>query len=217
MNTAADLKTIFIVGSNSFTNRMIAAFIEKESGYNCLSYYNFQDFKSNFAEHDTEADQLVLWDSQTQSLSDLWQTLSQENELWPERRKVAVFNAPDNSDIGVDILRHGGHGVFFQKDEPSILIKGIQCIFNGDLWVSRKVANRYIYRTRDRRRLNESDLLTNRETEILSWLPLGTTNEAIADSLNISPHTVRTHLSNIYNKLKVSNRFQAALWASENL
>lgn len=217
MNTVADLKTVFIVGSNSFTNRMIADFIEKEGGYNCLSYYNLQDFKNDLAEHDTEADQLVLWDSQTQSLSDLWQTLSQETELWPENRKVAVFNAPDNSNVGVDVLRHGGHGVFFQNDEPSILIKGIQCIFNGDLWVSRKVANRYIYRTRDRRRLNESDLLTNREMEILSWLPLGATNEAIADNFNISPHTVRTHLSNIYNKLNVSNRFQAALWASEHL
>lgn len=62
-----------------------------------------------------------------------------------------------------------------------------------------------------------SDLLTNREMEIITWLVSGRSNEEIAESLNISPHTVRTHLSNIYSKIKVENRFQAALWAAENI
>lgn len=217
MQNSVEQKAIFIVGSNSFTNSMIAEFIEKQCGHGCLSFYEFQDYKNHIEKDDTKIEQLVLWDSHTQRLLDLWQSLSQESHLWPENRKVAVFNAPDNSDVGVDVLRYGGHGVFFQKDGPSVFIKGIQCIFGGDLWVSRKVSNRYIHRTRDRRRLYENDQLTNRELEVLLRLPLGGTNENIADTLSISPHTVRTHLSNIYSKLSVSNRFQAALWASEHL
>lgn len=217
LDIQVDRKSVFIIGSNSFTNNMVADFIGKEGDYSCLSFSTLQDFKNSYKENDTQADQLVLWDTQAQSLSDLWQTLSQETEFWPEYNKIAVFNAPNNSNVGADLLRHGGHGVFFQRDDPSILIKGINCIFSGDLWVSRKIANGYIIRARDRRRLSENNQLTNREKEILSLLPLGGTNEDIAENMNISPHTVRTHLSNIYNKLKVSNRFQAALWATENL
>jgi LuxR family transcriptional regulator of csgAB operon len=45
----------------------------------------------------------------------------------------------------------------------------------------------------------------------------GASNGEIADALNISYHTVKTHLNNIYKKIDTPNRFQAALWATKNL
>jgi LuxR family transcriptional regulator of csgAB operon len=59
--------------------------------------------------------------------------------------------------------------------------------------------------------------LTPRKLEILALISTGYTNDEIAEKLLISPHTVKTHLYNIFKKIKVPNRLQAALWAAKNL
>ena len=55
--------------------------------------------------------------------------------------------------------------------------------------------------------------LTDREVEILKQVALGKTNQEIADELVVSERTVRTHITNILAKLRLSNRTQAALFA----
>ena len=53
--------------------------------------------------------------------------------------------------------------------------------------------------------------MTNREIEVLRKLATGMTNQQIADTLFISPETVKRHLSTIYRKLEVKNRHQAVV------
>lgn len=55
--------------------------------------------------------------------------------------------------------------------------------------------------------------ITNREKEVLSHLANGMTNKEISKLLFLSPSTVRNHISNIFLKLKVSNRTQATALA----
>jgi DNA-binding CsgD family transcriptional regulator len=57
--------------------------------------------------------------------------------------------------------------------------------------------------------------LTTREVEVLKWLAAGKSNEDIAASLYLSVNTVKTHLKNVYGKLGVKNRTQAAARAQE--
>ena len=59
--------------------------------------------------------------------------------------------------------------------------------------------------------MSANPYLTHREREILSFLIVGRTNREIAAELNVSVATVKAHLSNIYAKLGVSNRTEAAL------
>ena len=62
------------------------------------------------------------------------------------------------------------------------------------------------------RQLDESiKALTKREMEILRLVAEGLTNEEIGKKIFISEKTVKTHLTNIFDKLKVNNRFKAAL------
>lgn len=66
-----------------------------------------------------------------------------------------------------------------------------------------------------RRRANGRKGLTEREAEILGWVGYGKTNDEIAAALHVSPHTVRKHLENIFEKLGVHTRTAAAAqWSS---
>lgn len=58
--------------------------------------------------------------------------------------------------------------------------------------------------------------LTHREIEVLRWVADGATNTEISEILNISPHTVKSHVIHIFNKLGVNDRTQAAVWAARN-
>jgi NarL family two-component system response regulator LiaR len=57
------------------------------------------------------------------------------------------------------------------------------------------------------------DPLTERELDVLLCIARGFTNQEIANTLFISDRTVRTHVSNIFSKLHLANRTQAALYA----
>ena len=59
--------------------------------------------------------------------------------------------------------------------------------------------------------------LTTREKEILIMLGQGKSNSEISHELCISTSTVKTHVYNIFQKIGVPNRIQAALWTMENL
>ena len=61
----------------------------------------------------------------------------------------------------------------------------------------------------------EPEELTDREEEVLGEVVKGKTNREIAEELVIKERTVESHLRNIYQKLGVSNRTQAAVWAKE--
>ena len=58
--------------------------------------------------------------------------------------------------------------------------------------------------------------LTYREIQVLRFVAEGATNNEISDSLSISPHTVKSHVIHIFNKLGVNDRTQAAVWATRN-
>jgi DNA-binding CsgD family transcriptional regulator/ArsR family metal-binding transcriptional regulator len=58
--------------------------------------------------------------------------------------------------------------------------------------------------------------LTPRELEVLRLVAEGASNPEISDQLNISPHTVKSHVIHIFNKLNVGDRTQAAVWAVRN-
>ena len=60
------------------------------------------------------------------------------------------------------------------------------------------------------------NLLTGRELEVLRLLAKGASNPQISESLFISPHTVKTHVTHIYDKLGVKDRTQAAVWATRH-
>ncbi|ACL05109.1 transcriptional regulator, LuxR family [Desulfatibacillum aliphaticivorans] len=60
------------------------------------------------------------------------------------------------------------------------------------------------------------ETLTTREIQVLRLMAEGFTNGEISDMLEISPHTVKSHVIHVFNKLGVNDRTQAAVWAAKN-
>lgn len=61
-----------------------------------------------------------------------------------------------------------------------------------------------------------SELLTDRESEVLLLLSQGANNQQIAHRLNITLRTVKFHTTNIYNKIGCNSRYEAIVWALSN-
>lgn len=113
-------------------------------------------------------------------------------------------------DIGVD-------GYILKDSESSELKKAINAVINGESYIQPKLIpalnNRLIARDVDKDKI---DLLTARELEVLIQVANGKFNKEIATSLNISERTVKNHISNIFKKIEVADRTQAAVFAIKN-
>lgn len=113
-------------------------------------------------------------------------------------------------DIGVD-------GYILKDSEFSELKKAINAVINGESYIQPKLIpalnNRLVARDVDKDKI---DLLTARELEVLIQVANGKFNKEIATSLNISERTVKNHISNIFKKIEVADRTQAAVFAIKN-
>lgn len=132
---------------------------------------------------------------------------------------MAAFNLRDE-DHSADVLATMHlQGVFYRSDDLELICKGINKLMEGDLWMSRALMTRLIdfYRRQQRNAYRPVCGLTHRELEIIGLLGSGASNSEIADRLFVSEHTVKSHLYNIFRKIKVHNRIQAMNWARQNL
>lgn len=129
-----------------------------------------------------------------------------------------------NVDAGLaleDLIAYPGvKGVFDADISQEQLVKGIQAIFEGEYWLTRRVLWAHLERTRklpDPLVSPVAGVLTRKEIETLRLLASGNSTDDIAAALKVSPHTVKTHIYNLFRKIHVSNRLQAAHWAARHL
>lgn len=110
----------------------------------------------------------------------------------------------------------GVRGVFYVGEPSDRLLKGVKAITAGELWYSRKVTTELLLPNVPATEASPQwHKLTQREKEVLFELVSGANNQQIAETLCISLHTVKTHLYNIYRKIKVENHLQATLWLAK--
>ena len=135
----------------------------------------------------------------------------------PDNIMIVLYNIHESHELSTLVKRYKIRGIFHRVCSPSIFIKGINTILAGNLWLSRKMLADCILatdQTLDEPFAPEPVVLSRREKEALQRVVFGESNQEIADAMNISLHTVKTHLYNAYKKIKVPNRLQAALWAA---
>jgi DNA-binding NarL/FixJ family response regulator len=124
----------------------------------------------------------------------------------------------------VEALLLGASGLVMKDTATHLLFKAIRTVMSGQYWIGRDSVKDIIQTLRElaffirteRRKSNFG--LTPRELEIVRAISSGETNKDIARRFSISEQTVKHHLTNIFNKVGVSQRLELALFAlSHNL
>jgi DNA-binding NarL/FixJ family response regulator len=135
-----------------------------------------------------------------------------------ERTKVVIFNSHFGPDQEIILAREGVAGIFSCNLPLPTLVKALKKVHEGELWFRRRMISSLIGdRRSDSYNVNISEKdkpnLTMRELEVLSLVAKGYDNRKISSRLHISELTVKTHIHNIFGKLKVNNRMQAIFYA----
>lgn len=173
---------------------------------------------SNQAISMTEALQpdIVLLAMNIQELSAL-NVLSLIRKKSPRTDVLILSGCPDD-DLMNAALQLGAKGYVSKMLNHKDLVKAIQVVHAGEIWAGRKVLAGVLESLRHKtHEMNRSfsetqEALTDREQEIVGWVIQGMTNKEIAARLEISDKTVKTHLSNIFSKLKINRRLELALY-----
>jgi NarL family two-component system response regulator LiaR len=127
----------------------------------------------------------------------------------PDIEVLALTSVLEDSSV-VGAVRAGAIGYLLKDTEADELIRAIKSAAAGQVQLSPKAAARLM---REVRMPDHSEELTAREIDVLRLLAQGCANKEIAHHLDIGEKTVKTHVSNILNKLNVASRTQAALYA----
>jgi DNA-binding NarL/FixJ family response regulator len=130
---------------------------------------------------------------------------------------VIVVTMFEDDDSVFAAMRAGARGYVLKGADQQDILRAIQAVSRGEALFGPSIATRLMnFFNPPATALREAyPELTEREREILDLIALGLSNGEIAERLTLSLKTVRNHVSNIYNKMQVTDRVQAALRARE--
>jgi LuxR family transcriptional regulator, positive regulator of biofilm formation len=210
--------TFYIVGPRRIQNEAIASYLVNNTGNDCEVFENISQIPSGNS-NPTAQKNLIMCDCLGKDLKRQLTELKTYINHNKSKSRVVFFNVSKEMEFRKKFILKGIHGFFYKHDSLNIFLKGVQAVLDGKLWLSREMMTKCIFEDtdNDKSSKNISDVLTERQIEILAMIAIGATNDEIADKLCISPHTVKTHLYKIFKKINVPNRVQAALWAAKNL
>lgn len=131
--------------------------------------------------------------------------------------KVLILTVHNELEYLISAVDIGVNGYILKDSESSELKKAIRVVRDGESYIQPKLIpamnNQLLNRDADKDKIAS---LTNRELEVLIQVANGMFNKEIAMNLNISERTVKNHISNIFKKIDVSDRTQAAVFAIKN-
>lgn len=136
-------------------------------------------------------------------------------EMSPATRVIILTSFAEEEQV-FEAIKAGASGYLMKDVKPEELAKAIRGVQAGEPMLHPEIARlmmRELQRDNEQPRLH--DQLTEREMEVLRCIARGMSNKEIAAELVISEKTVKTHVSNVLQKLHLADRTQAAIYAMQ--
>ncbi|MEN6315151.1 MAG: response regulator transcription factor [Clostridiaceae bacterium] len=131
--------------------------------------------------------------------------------------RIIVLTIHEDREYLFKTLQMGAEGYVLKDAEPSVLIEAIRNVNSGQSYIQPNMTSELVREfnrvTMHEKEKRDDSNLTSREVEVLELIAEGMINKEIAKQLYISEKTVKNHVSNIFRKLNVSDRTQAAIYA----
>jgi DNA-binding NarL/FixJ family response regulator len=128
--------------------------------------------------------------------------------------KILTYSYNVDIDYLIKLVNNGGDGDININKSFKEFMDAIKEAFNDNIYIHPDILPQFNHRMVKNEILKENvDDLTKREIQILQFVSKGMLNKEIASALGISERTVKNHISNIFKKIKVTDRTQAAVYA----
>ena len=131
--------------------------------------------------------------------------------------KVLILTVHNEIEYLIKAIDLGIDGYMLKDSDSNELKKAINAVVSGETFIQPSLVpllnSKLVDKNEDREKLK---LLTRREHDVLKLLAVGMYNKEIAIKLDISERTVKNHVSNIFKKIGVTDRTQAAVFAIRN-
>ena len=131
---------------------------------------------------------------------------------WPQAKIIIVTSFLDDEKV-YPAMEAGASSYLLKTSSAAEIAQAIRSTYQGHKVIEPAVTEKIIEHRLDQARPKPHDELTNRELDVSRLIGQGYSNQAIAEELVITLKTVKTHVSNIFTKLEVEDRTQAAIYA----
>jgi two-component system, NarL family, nitrate/nitrite response regulator NarL len=135
------------------------------------------------------------------------------------KSRVLVLTGVQSTESHRSAIRRGAMGIVLKQQAADLLLKAIQKVHAGEVWIDRSMMGSVLEDVRTERNqapsAEESKIarLTPREREVVALVSEGLKNKLIGERLYISETTVTHHLSSVFSKLEVSDRLELIIYA----
>ncbi len=181
--------------------------IEAADGIQAVDYYGI------------EKPDVVLMDINMPHKNGL-QALDEIKQNYPDA-KIIILTIHQEREYLFQSLKLGAGGYILKDADGDVLIEAIRKVYQGEAYIQSAMAKELVveykrFSAAESSPAKESRLLSDRELDVLRLISKGWVNKDIAKRLYISEKTVKNHITNIFKKLKVKDRTQAAVHALKN-
>jgi len=186
----------------------LAALIDGTDGFQCSETYETgEEALRKIPAYNPD---VVLMDIHLPRMSGI-SCVKELKELLPQLQ-VMMLTVYEDDKLVFESLKAGATGYVLKRTPPAKLLEAIKELHDGGSPMSDQIARKVVEAFQGMGKSpKETENLSERETEILSYLAKGLLDKEIAEKLYLSVQTVRTHLRNIYRKLHVRTRTEAVL------
>lgn len=212
---------LYLAGDHSFNNDVFAGHISEKTGMPCHGIPSSQ--LEELCTIESGKSLLLFLDCAAKGVHKVCNhTCFQQCLFQNQHHKAICFNIDPDTDRDEKALQRGVDGIIYAHQSIAFFDKTVHAVLNGELWYPRQILEQHLFDSEPTAFVHASAevspevALTKREQEVLGLLTIGMRNSDISTTLCISPHTVKTHVYNLFRKIQVTNRYEAAQWLSDN-